>query len=157
MSGGLKVDLCIIIVSMILFVKISDYQKLKIDHTKWHLAQHIQFGILEMTILYFSMQGEENNWKTTPMLPPAWSMVLLHFQVSLGLYVSPKWTLWELDRGPLKTIVAFFKGEHLERPQISQLAPISPKGKPLNSWAHSWVKRLGSSRSPHYDWVDHRE
>ena len=50
--------------------------------------------------------------KDDSTLPPAWTMVLLHFQVGLTLYVNLNWALWELE-GPWR-ILPPLQNEHLE-------------------------------------------
>ena len=93
--------------------------------------------------------------KSTPMLPPAWTMVLLHFRVGLSLYVDfPEWTSRESE-GPWKLQLPF-KGEHVEwtwtsRPSLRYL----PQGQASN-FPHDWLKISNSLRYPPYAWVDHQ-
>ena len=81
--------------------------------------------------------------KTTPILPPAWIMVLLHFQVGLSLCI-PKWTLQEL-KGPPKTSASFRRWR-----------PCTDADKPAGSYPpqgetprlpHGWLQ---ISNSPRY-------
>ena len=71
--------------------------------------------------------------KMTPILPPTWIMVLLHFQVGPSVYAIPKPALQELEspRQPLPP----FKGERLERARTSWLAPIYP-GSHMVNWEY---------------------
>ena len=73
---------------------------------------------------------------TTPLLPPAWNMVLLHFRVDPSPYAIPNWALREWEC-PWRILLPF-KGEHIEWVQTSQPAYIFPKGKPLGFYMVGW-------------------
>ena len=53
-----------------------------LSETKWYSS----------CFLYFKISKRHIQEEMTPMLPPAWFMVLLHIQVSLLIYVISKWT-----------------------------------------------------------------
>ena len=106
---------------------------------RWHVSslsdpcsENKNFGILDALELQKCRKEER---KTTLILPPAWIMVLLHFQVSL--YVTLKWAWCGLE-DPQQPQPPF-KGEHLERARTSGPVPISSKGKA--PWCpHGWLK-----------------
>ena len=79
-------------------------------------------------------------------------LALLCFRV--GLSVSNLEMGITRIRGP-PTTTAAFGGEHLERAQISGLAPYLPQG-PAKKFPHCWLKISRSPKYPHYEWVDQR-
>ena len=89
--------------------------------------------------------------KTTSMLPPAWIMVLRHFQVGLNWYVILKWALRELEGS--QRLLPPFEGEHLERARTSWPTPISPKGKPLGSHMIGWKYSFYPNTPNIIEWI----
>ena len=100
----------------------------------------------------FDTRKRKKERKTTPMLPPAWFMSLLQFQVGPSLYVIPKQTFQEL-RVP-KDYCLLLKVSTSNR-RVDKPPPISPKWEPLGSHMVGW-ENLVPPGYPHYDWVDHR-
>ena len=90
--------------------------------------------------------------KMTPMFPPIWIMVLLHFLVDLSLYVIPKRVSQELAghrRFCLLSKVNTLNGHGQANQHLSpqRASPYIPTWLAGNIW-FTWI--------PHFDWVDHR-
>ena len=88
--------------------------------------------------------------KTTLMLPLAWIMVLLHFQVALSLNVFLIRAYCWL-KGPPKTTASFQRWTpwtHVDKPTGVYL----PQGQ-APRFPDGWLKMSGSLGYPHYDWV----
>ena len=81
---------------------------------------------------------EKNERKTTPKLPPVWTMCLLHFWAGLSLYVILKWQCMKIT-GLQRLLLPPFGGEHLDWKWTSRLAPLSPKAKPRGSHMVGWI------------------
>jgi hypothetical protein len=87
---------------------------------------------------------------TTPMLPLAWIMVLLHLQVGPTL-CNPETGIMRI-RGPSKPTSSISKWT----PWTCTHKPIFPNHVQALRLPHGWLKRFSSPRYPHCDWVDHR-
>jgi hypothetical protein len=86
---------------------------------------------------WHNFRNEKEKRKMTPMLPPVWIKVFLHFRVGLSLYVILKRALWELKAQRLLPPV--------EGDQTSRLAPISSKGE-APKFPDGWLKLSGSPK-----------
>ena len=122
----------------------------KVQTALMHIcADHSQI-CLQKNSTHVSSERKKGR-KTTPMLPPTWIKVLLHFRVDLSLYVILKLTFQELDAP--QRLLPPFNGEHLERTRTSQLAPISPKGKPLGFHKVCWKYPIHTNTPTFIGWT----
>ena len=92
-----------------------------------HLLEPMLWG---KNFHWHNFRNEKDKRTMTPMLPPVWIKVFLHFRVGLSLYVILKRTLWELEAHRLLPPV--------EDEQTSRLAPISLKREPLSPQMVGW-------------------
>ena len=85
--------------------------------------------------------------KTTPTLPPAWIIVLLHLWVGLTQYIILKWASRGLE-GP-KDYCLLLKVKTFNRRRQASLHLSLPKGEPRR-FPHGWLKIYSSPGCPHY-------
>ena len=81
-------------------------------------------------------------------------VMLLHLQVSLTLYVLPKWTSWDV-RGALKNTSSFQRWTPWTGTDKPSMYPTSPKGGVPTSFLHGCLKISNSREQSCYVWVDH--
>lgn len=97
---------------------------------------------------YYILRKKER--QRTLMLLPVWIMLLLHLQVCLTLYVTPKCASHELE-DPWRLIPPF-EGEHLNG---CRQAGQPPQGQ-APRFPYEWLNKSSFPKYPHYDGVNHR-